>query len=308
MSLNLTTLRYPNQITVSDACGYGLGGFSCNSGRAWRFYIPPWLQGKRQINYLEFLACIIAQLVEIYEGRTRPGDCILGRGDNTASMGWLERSNFAKEDQIAHGGMARYYAGSMIANEICSYSEWQAGKENSPADDLSRCFTTDDAYLTHRISSQFGHQVPKNFHILPLPVEIECAIYFWLQADQLPSPFNPALMPQQIGLGLDGSTFCPLSTSPMTPSSVDGHSWLETGSSRHSLRQSDPAITDVPEKKMRNLYAQIPVRAPSTMWLRPSPTKAYRIPSQTHTPKRKGSSSQESSKATKIPTPANSTN
>ena len=151
-------------------------------------------------------------------------------------MGWLENSNFAKADQMAHTSLAWYYAGSMIANKICSHSEWQAGRDNSPADNLSRCFTPDDASLTSCILSKFGHQVPTNFHILPLPVEIECAIYFWLQADQLPSPFNPALTPMQTGLGLDGNTFCPLSQSPMTPSSVDGHEWLENVSLRHSLR------------------------------------------------------------------------
>jgi hypothetical protein len=222
-------------------------------------------------------------------------------------MGWLNRSNFADADQTAHAGLARYYTGSLIANELCSHSEWQAGRDNSPADDLSRCFTTDDASLTHHISSEFGHQVPRNFHILPLPAEIECAIYFWLQTAQLPSPFNPALTPMQTGLGLDGSTFSPTSVSPMTPSSVDGQTWLETVAS-HSLRQSEPVITAVPEKRMQNLYARIPVLAPSNMWLRHSPTKVFRIPSQTPTQKRKGSTLPESSGATKTWTRGHSTN
>jgi hypothetical protein len=213
-------------------------------------------------------------------------------------MGWLNKSNFADSDQIAHAGLARYYAGSMIANEICSHSKWQAGTDNSPADDLSRCFTTDNETLTHRISSNYGHQVPRNFHISPLPAKLECAIYFWLQIDHLPSPFNPALTPTQTGLGLDGCTFSPTLFSPLTPSSVTGRTWLETVVLRHSLRQSDPATTATPEKRMLNLYAQIPVLAPSNMWLRHSPTKAFQIPSRTPIHKRKRCTSQESSEAT----------
>jgi hypothetical protein len=218
-------------------------------------------------------------------------------------MGWLNKSNFAESDQTAHAGLARYYAGSMIANEICSHSEWQAGTDNSPADDLSRCFTIDDKHLTHCISSKYGHQVPRNFHISPLPAELECAIYFWLQINQLPSPFNPALTPTQTGLGLDGCTFSPTLASPLTPSSVTGRTWLETVVSRHSLRQSDPDTTAAPEKRMLNLYAQIPVLAPSNMWLRHSLTKAFRIPSRTPTHKRKRCTSQESSEATGTQTP-----
>jgi hypothetical protein len=308
VSLNLITLRSPNQITLSDACDFGLGGFSCNSGRAWRFHIPPELQHKRQINFLEYLACIIAQLLEIYENRARPGDCFLGRGDNTSSMGWLESSNFDPSDQAAHAGLARYYAGTMIANEVCSYSEWQAGKLNTPADDLSRLFELNDEQLTHHILSEHGQQVPKNFHISPLPVEIECAIYFWLQTDQLPTPFNPELTPMQIGLGLDGYTSSPSSASPMTPSSVDGRKWLDDISLRHSLRQSGTAITPNPEKRMLDLYAQIPVRAPSSMWLRHLPMKAYQIPSSTHSPTGHTPTSPESSEGTATPTRESNTN
>ena len=308
VSLNLTTLRYPNQITISDACTIGLGGFSCNSGRAWQFLIPERLRHKRQINFLEFLACIITQLVEIFEGRSRPGDCFLGRGDNTPSMGWLNSSNFDPDDKPAHAGLARYYAGTLMANELCSYSEWLAGHTNSPADELSRNFDMTHDSLTLHISSLYPSQVPSNFHISPLPAEIECAIYFWLQTDQLPSPFNPALTPQQTGLGLDGYTFSSTSESPMTPSSISGQNWLETVSSLHSLRRSDLDITPSPDAQMLSTYAQMPVRAPSTMWLRPSPTKAFRIPSSTRKRGKSDTTSPDSSAAIGTQTQASNTN
>jgi hypothetical protein len=244
-------------------------------GRDWRFFIPPELQHKCQINFLEFLACIIAQLLEMYENQACPGDCFLGRGDNTSSMGWLKSSNFDPSDQVAHVGLTQYYTGTMIASEVCSHLELQAGRLNSPANDLSHLFDLNDQQLTHHILSEHGQQVQKNFHISPLPAEIECMIYFWLQANQLPLPFNPALMPMQIRLGLNGCTSSPLLASPMTPFSLDGWKWLNNISSHHSLRQSKMVITPSPEKRMLDLYAQIPVRAPSTMWLRHLPTKAY---------------------------------
>ena len=106
VNLNLLVFREPNQITLSDACNYGISGFSVNSGRAWRFYIPPHLRGKRHINFLEFLGNVITILLEIYEGRVRPGDCFLSIGDNTSAAGWLMKSNFSGEDKVAHAALA----------------------------------------------------------------------------------------------------------------------------------------------------------------------------------------------------------
>ena len=140
ISLNLLSLRMPNQICIADACSHGMGGFSCNSGRAWQFPIPTRLQNKRHINFLEFLACITAQLLEIFENRSQPGDCFLGRGDNTTSMGWLHHSNFTNPDKSILPGLSRYYAGSIIANEVCTYSQWIAGTANNPTNMLSQDF------------------------------------------------------------------------------------------------------------------------------------------------------------------------
>ena len=137
ISLNLLSLRMPNQICIADACSHGMGGFSCNSGRAWQFSIPTRLQNKRHINFLEFLSCITTQLLEIFENRSRPGDCFLGQGDNTTSMGWLHHSNFTNPNKSILAGLSQYYVRSIIANKVCTYSQWIARTANNPAYMLS---------------------------------------------------------------------------------------------------------------------------------------------------------------------------
>jgi len=50
ISLNLLTYREPNKVYWSDACEYGLGGFSTN-GKAWRWNIPEHLRDRAHINH-----------------------------------------------------------------------------------------------------------------------------------------------------------------------------------------------------------------------------------------------------------------
>jgi len=59
IDLNLLTTREPNNILRTDACEHGLGGYSLKTGRAWRWEIPLHLRGRKSINFLEFLACVV---------------------------------------------------------------------------------------------------------------------------------------------------------------------------------------------------------------------------------------------------------
>ena len=56
ISMNLVTFRMPTHVYGSDVCPDGLGGYN-NKGRAWRFYIPPHLQFRAMLNFLERIAC-----------------------------------------------------------------------------------------------------------------------------------------------------------------------------------------------------------------------------------------------------------
>ena len=57
------------------------------------------LRGRAHINLLEFLAQLISIWIDFIEGKLNKHDCLLGMGDNTASMGWLRRSNFRENNE-----------------------------------------------------------------------------------------------------------------------------------------------------------------------------------------------------------------
>ena len=86
VSMNSIVFRAPSKIYINDASEHGLGGFATH-GRAWSWNIPPKLRGRAHINLLEFLAQLISIWIDHIEGRISPLDCLLGMGDNTASMG-----------------------------------------------------------------------------------------------------------------------------------------------------------------------------------------------------------------------------
>ncbi len=72
ISLNLLTYRRPSHILFSDTCPTGLGGYSINTGKAWRWKIPPEFSESVQSknNILEFLAAVITIWVELLADST----------------------------------------------------------------------------------------------------------------------------------------------------------------------------------------------------------------------------------------------
>ena len=177
ISMNSITFRTPTKIYINDASEHGLGGFACH-GRAWSWEIPEKLRGRAHINLLEFIAQLISIWIDEIEGRLTPFDCLLGMGDNTASMGWLRRSNFRENDEddvewIIKQKIARKVAEIVLKSKACLYRQWFKGEENTVADSLSR-----DAYFlpckTHKqfLSVTVPHQLPTGFNISPIPSEI----------------------------------------------------------------------------------------------------------------------------------------
>ena len=175
--MNLLTFRPPDTIHWSDACEYGLGGYSSH-GFAWRWKIPHELRHRAHINLLEFLAETICIWVDVLHGRTKQDDCILCFGDSTTAMGWLHRSNFRNDDESseihnAKTKVARHLATIILNYRIKLYSQWLKGQRNGLADALSRDDSTmSDDELTNHLSASFTSQVPNDFAIHPLPPEI----------------------------------------------------------------------------------------------------------------------------------------
>ena len=177
VNMNLITFRSPNKIYINDASEHGLGGFATH-GRAWSYEIPEHLRGRAHINLLEFIAQLISIWIDILEKKIEPLDCLLGMGDNTASMGWLRRSNFRENEEhdlewLAKQKVARKVATLVLDSGTTLYRQWFKGADNVVADSLSR-----DAYfLPNKAHELFllksvPTQVPKDFKIRPVPKEI----------------------------------------------------------------------------------------------------------------------------------------
>jgi hypothetical protein len=199
IDMNLIVFRKPTVVHVGDASEHGMGAFASH-GRAWNYLIPEELRGRAHINLLEFLTQVVSIWVDIIEGVTCPLDCILCIGDSTSALGWLRRSNFREKDEddiewIVKQQVARKLASLILGSETVLYHQWLKGIWNVVADSLSR----DLFYLSLKshetfLKSTCSNQLPKNFHITPLPKEICCFITSVLQ--QLPVK-KQRLIPQK---------------------------------------------------------------------------------------------------------------
>ena len=126
IDMNIVTYREPNQFSRTDACEYGLGGYSRKSGRAWRWPIQPADQDKYSINFLEFLASVIGFLLELTDAQA--SDCFLCETDNTTAEGWLRKSNFEGPDHQHHLELARGLAEKLMEHDVCLYSQYYPGQ------------------------------------------------------------------------------------------------------------------------------------------------------------------------------------
>ena len=183
ININLLVSRVPDYVIRTDACEHGLGGFSLTTGRAWRYELPKDAQNQKSINFLEFLACITGIIISLHEGDGASGDCFLSLGDNTSSLGWLRKSNFAADDeQGSHSALARCFALQQVADyNVCHFSKWFPGKENEVADILSRDQTRSDKILTTHIKFVYATQVSAAFQISPIPPEIISWLDYWVR-------------------------------------------------------------------------------------------------------------------------------
>jgi hypothetical protein len=280
ISMNLLTFRPPNTIYWSDACEYGLGGYSSH-GLAWRWKIPLDLQQRAHINLLEFLAETICIWIDILKGQTKQEDCILCFGDSTTAMGWLHRSNFRHDEESieihnAKTMLARQLAMLILNYRIKLYSQWLQGQRNGLADALSRDDSTlTDHELTNYLLSSFPSQVPNNFEIHPLPQEIVSFISKLLL--QLPKrqPRPPVTKNSAQGPGTDGLPSPNPSPSKTIPSSSHLPSII---AQKSSVSLPNPYVLpqmDQPEEVCQWLKDQSEI--PSACWRRPSWKTMFQI-------------------------------
>ena len=179
-SINNLVYRKPSHFFWADSCPFGLGGYSA-SGRAWRFYIPPYLRSTHTNNVLEYMATIITIWIDALEGLIPNLSCCLGCSDNTSGVGWLHRANFNPITQPVHEECSRHFARIMMMIRSTLYSQHQTGKHNDIADLLSRWHFLSNTDLTLFLKSKFETQMPSNFQIYPLRKEINSWIISTLE-------------------------------------------------------------------------------------------------------------------------------
>ena len=188
ISMNLLVTRTPDKVCWSDACPYGIGGYSL-SGRAWRIRIPqssPIAGHKGINNLLEFLGMAINIWLSCLEDEATES-CILAIGDNTSALGWLHNTSRLDPTWMAHAAhliVAWKIASLLMKFKCCLGSQHIKGKLNLVADLLSfsgkgrgkpHPLAFDDPAndkLTARFLTALPSQVPANFAISQLPDEI----------------------------------------------------------------------------------------------------------------------------------------
>ena len=291
VNLNLLTFRRPTHIYICDACEHGIGGFATH-GRAWTWVIPPHLRGRAHINLLEFMAQLVSIWVDIIECKVHQYDCLLGMGDNTASMGWMRRANFRAKNENDHEWyckqvVARKLATLVLEADVVLYRQWFRGIDNTVADSLSR----DSYFLPHTTHQSFlqttvPHQLPQEFKIQPIPNRISS----FLSSTLLQLPVQPQRScpqkPSELALGQRG-VISSYKLESLPFSLRDSAASRETSSSQHLPKPPGrpPSLEEIELNWWRE--QSMP---PSHMWHRPSGQTTGLTPDWTWTVKPASSS------------------
>lgn len=286
INMNLITFRKVTHVYRTDACPFGIGGYS-HKGRAWRFYIPKNLQFRMTLNMLEFVASIISPWVDILEGNLPPFSCILSLTDSSTTAGWLHKSNF-QESETEHPSLsqaklklARDHALRIFTQQCKDYSQWFPGDENDLADSLSRDFHFSNEFLTSLYHDKIPEQTPKNLQISPLPQEIESYLYSMLQSLPENTQQHERHKMSSIALGLVGNNSSrKLASQRTTSSSTNFRNNTEQSSYQHSSKLSE---IDIFLQTLASPWSARLSELPWTTYARPSETTTDQIQNSTQT-------------------------
>ena len=281
IDINLVTRREPDHIRRTDACEYGLGGYSLTTGLAWRWQLPEDLQYKVHINFLEFLTSVIDIKFAHTMGETKPGDCVLTQGDSSSAAGWLRRTNFMSEEKHSvHRELARELGLEEIRNKTCHPSGWIPGDSNDIADACSRLQDLTVTEFTHYVIKTFPSQLPPNFRISPLPDWLRSEAECWVRRQAEATALRKAATTKRSDHGNDGSSSVTSTDSVETLFSLDFIGDRNTTSSAHSPSVSDNVSTPHQEQL---LYVKALATKQSQTWQRPLSQKTNQTPGMTPT-------------------------
>ena len=197
------------------------------------------------------MACIAGILISLHEGEGAAGDCFRSLGDNTSSLVWLQKSNFAADGEHAsHSALARHFALTIADYKVGHFSQWFPGKDNEVADILSRDHTRTDQNLTKYIKFLYTKQVSETFQISPLPPEIHSWLDYWVlhTPDSMPSPTIRRRKPVSTSKtgslsSTNASSMTTYSWTPTVPST--SKNYLEPTCTRYEVKDSPKVQSDM---------------------------------------------------------------
>ena len=271
IDFNLLTHRHPTHVSRVDACEHGIGGYSLITGKGWRFELPVHLRQRASLNALEYMATYIQIAMEAATTGLPPRSVILTGTDSTSAAGWLRHSGFdddKKSTDLLPLRISRALATLLIDSKATLYSKWFPGRENDVADILSRDHHLTNEQLVSLLSSHCPEQMPTDFAIVPLPLELCSQITTWLL--KLPPSSQSPKVPTRSAAGTSVTT-APSSngsSSPTTPSSLPSSLMNAPGSLAPSPTRIDSE--DFPLLNRLIHEHQALSATPSTLWLRPT--------------------------------------
>ena len=282
-NINNICLSKPSTITYSDACEWGLGGFT-SQGHAWRYKLPTHLQHRASINLLEFMAAIITiQLSLDYDTPTSQHPHILAFTDNSSALGWMYHSTFDPVKFPNHDATARYLANLLLKAQASLHPEHVPGTHNEIADCLSRDFQLNDSHLICLLqnSQDTSPKLPNNFTLHKPSTTIISWVASTLQSMPPTKPSPPQQMPSTIAVSFYSNHSSKNATST-TPSWINTTQTKNPSSCVHSPTASGKTTTNHPTKQSWQEVQSLP---PSRTWFRPSgkifgPTPPLIIPEQ----------------------------
>jgi hypothetical protein len=333
VSINLVTIRKPTRICWSDACPFGIGGYSLATGKAWRVKIPSEsiLFGHPGINnLLEFLGMVVNVWLECKNCQDTRGEehaCILALGDNTSAIGWLHKSASLGRNRPAHAAhlfAARHLATQVLAADCCLASQHIRGVHNIVSDLLSysgnyrgkphplAADNPPDDVLTQRFHSSYPEQIPSNFEICRLPD----AVISWLsEALQMAASLllgaKRVAMKTEIEPGVDGSDSNRRSDFRVTPTSLGYPSTNKAFLPKPSSKPYAPSSGLPPVRLtecVRDQWWRTLCGRPQASWVRRFGAISNRAPSTTRMHRTCDPSSVPSCKPTLTKTPQPSAN
>jgi hypothetical protein len=299
ISMNRVTIRQPTRLCISDACPWGIAGYSLR-GRAWRIVIPhctPLRGDSRFNNLFEFIGTAVTAWLECLDSTDDAEECILALGDNTSALGWIHRSGRVKETSMSYKAIqmvARHLATVFLESTHCLASQHLKGDHNVVADLLSfaghdrdkphplAADNPSDHVLTRRFHKFLHSQIPASFAISPLPPEILSWTSQVLQiAESSLIRATRAQTKPTTASGVDGFPFVNVPASLLTPTSLlystmsanssSAPSWVCTG------MPPGTSMVDLPGVVARQ-WSQALCAVPQAVWLRRSGTISNTAP------------------------------